>query len=379
MENPMCTALFIILTLLLIFNYIIYKTIAMSPQIGFQEHDDSTDHLFDITTRKVIMTHDNSNIRFVTYSSDGKYLNSTIWLDPKLKNSSNEVIYGMFIDVDSNNSTGFNGASYLPSNSPAVSGTDYIVQILGRNDSSTNKLMQLSEINRMGLTRILYNKSVNIDFRQGYIPLDIDLQKIGYPNDYHVKFFTKDIVKSNNVSTVMIVDDTMWQSVPAPKFELTLLPNSLVLNPGEQKIVGLRLTSNSSLPFTAFLHTIETFGIKSMIRPNVTIITPRIPHLSVLLIRASDNATEGTYVVPIKVTIFPRMEFGFILPLLSIENNLGIKVHRTTLDESVTNSLAVSAEVLRDNKELVLLMIGAFITPFAAILVNNLIRKKPKK
>src|SRR5918912_1371577 len=74
----------------------------------------SRDWLSGLSGKPVNNGPDYTDIQSVSYSSNGKYLNATLWLANFTKNpvGYENVNYGMYIDADSNNRTGLDGIDY---------------------------------------------------------------------------------------------------------------------------------------------------------------------------------------------------------------------------------------------------------------------------
>ena len=97
---------------------------AASPYFGHQEKDDADDVLQvngdNFTDTKVGGNYyhpfdRSSDIESVDYSSDGKFLNATMWLAGPIHQypeNVSQVIYRMLIDVDSNRATERDGVDY---------------------------------------------------------------------------------------------------------------------------------------------------------------------------------------------------------------------------------------------------------------------------
>jgi hypothetical protein len=102
----------------------------------------------DLETRQITTKgYKNTDIVSGRYSTDGKTLNATLWLDSKfdLKPLTQEVDYGMFIDKDFDTNTGFGGI-------------DYKLEISWNNQSKTWSKV-LEEWSPFGETRILSHLS----------------------------------------------------------------------------------------------------------------------------------------------------------------------------------------------------------------------------
>ena len=101
-------------------NYILLhqsQAFAISTPFPQQEIIDDQHDWINMTSRETSTNGDPStDILAVDYFSDGHYLNATLWLYSAFIDSPinyNQVNYGMLIDGDFNNSTGYGGIDYL--------------------------------------------------------------------------------------------------------------------------------------------------------------------------------------------------------------------------------------------------------------------------
>ena len=116
----------IILSYIPVFKYVLStdtptitsRSIANSPSFHNQEITDPVRDWIDMKNKGYTQDGDRStDIESVDYYSDGKTLNAILWLyHPFQVNQSNlkneEVNYGMYIDADFNDRTGFEGIDY---------------------------------------------------------------------------------------------------------------------------------------------------------------------------------------------------------------------------------------------------------------------------
>ncbi len=174
------------------------------------------------------------DITSVNYFSDGKFLNATLWLSKPFNEPSRlfkEVDYGMFIDSDFNNKTGFGGI-------------DYNFEIRWNNDTNlwTKKIERWGyyDTNKKTIENIknytgFYEKNGN----ESYVTLDIDLNKILNPVRYKVIFYA-DSRKSNDD---LIIDYTRYIAIPQLQLTPYTIPSSVNLTQGETKNIIIRLNS----------------------------------------------------------------------------------------------------------------------------------------
>ncbi len=131
-------------------------------------------------------------------------MNSTLWLfsfteSPKLK----EVDYGMLLDVDLDNKTGFGGI-------------DYKVEIQWNNETKTwNKV--INSWSPFGQERTIASMNNYTGFygkEKNYVMVSLDLQKIGFPNRYNVISYADSRTEDGN----LIMDTTKSIVLPQTSF-----------------------------------------------------------------------------------------------------------------------------------------------------------------
>ena len=158
----------------------------LSPSFPTQESIDPKLDWINLKTREFTNDGDRStDIESIDYYSDGKKLNATLWLyfpfKPTPPPSYEYVNYGMFIDSDFNDNTGFGGI-------------DYKVEI-SWNNQGKNWTKVVEKWSRFGEVKILDNKTIPYtDFaKEGtgghYVLLSADLDTMLSPDKYKVVFY----------------------------------------------------------------------------------------------------------------------------------------------------------------------------------------------
>ena len=232
--------LLLLLVVVLTLNPFFHKTIAVSPSFELQQMINKNHNW--VQTYGNNDTHLKSNytdILAVDYFSDGKILNSTMWLASGFnKNFSTAVYdqpfrritYGMLIDADSNSKTGYNGADY-----------DFYVELVAGKLSG-----YLYHLSSTGGYRLIGSK---INFTQpvsdstvgpAYVNLHLDLSSINYPSKYNLLFYSAESFKSNEVRQF-----TSWISIPPPRLEITTSPSNVTIRQGEEQLIPARIMSTS--------------------------------------------------------------------------------------------------------------------------------------
>ncbi len=252
----------------------------------------------------------------VSYFSDGKILNATIWLSGPLDEhplpAYRSPIYAMALTIISPNK--------IDSGDP-----DYAVMISWNNTNQEwdKKFVEYSKSkSNHSIVTPMYNISSGffsnepIFYGNGgkaHINFSLDLSKVTSPSQYMVLFGIQDnflnIGNGNNFSSCMVRDfGNNIAYIPPPKFSISTAPSPLILRPGDQK--NLELSVNSSIlgaPIISF-STNQSKLIGLNFSPSEEHLTPEGITVSNLNIHVFGNATAKPYTLPIFATItFPSL------------------------------------------------------------------------
>ena len=181
-----------------------------------------------------------TDILSVNYISNGKSLNSTIWLQSGFNNVSafnsednhtqRKLTYGILIDADSNTKTGFNSADF-----------DFYVESVGGNLSGY--LYQLSSTGGYKLVGSEINFTQTHDrpsVGPGYVNLNLNLDSINFPSEYSLLFYTAESYKSNEVRQF-----TNWVTIPPPMLQISTTPADISIRQGDNLVIPARIKSTS--------------------------------------------------------------------------------------------------------------------------------------
>jgi hypothetical protein len=177
-----------------------------------------------------------SDIQKVTYFSDGKNLNATLWLGdviakkPEAEGASN-IVYGALIDVDNNPTTG-------------KFGVDYQKEIRWSNKTQ-NWSSYIFEYSSPDHFRILESQRNHSMVNQKYVTMSLDLESMTSPSKYRVLFYSLLIYDNKNAKSV--VDLTSWIDIPPATYAFSTLPSPLVLRLGERMDIGVQLKSSTGI------------------------------------------------------------------------------------------------------------------------------------
>jgi len=201
-----------------------------------------------------------SHLDGVSYVSDGKFLNLTLWLSSPFENqpSDHKPIYGVLIDIDANPNTGWQGV-------------DYLFQV-GWNNKTNNWVYEAEEWSSNKQARI-FNEKDNYtgffgkggiigntpdNYNNKYVHLSLDLDEIGpFSQGSAVFFIEYDFEKGERIA-----DFTNWVPIPPPKFDIVPSPSNVAIGPLDNKIVQVEIVSNTSLPSKVLLNAEQPAGIR---------------------------------------------------------------------------------------------------------------------
>ena len=266
----------------------------VSPSFSNEEIMDPTTDWIDSNTKNYTKGGDRStDIVSVDYFSDGKALNATLWLyfpfkmQPRL--SDENVNYGMYIDADFDENTGFGGI-------------DYKVE-LGWNNQSKQWTKVLEKWSHFGKQLVLDNQTLSPDIfsKPGahYVRLWADLDAMLSPNKYKVIFYGE-VRKEGSART----DYTRSVAIPPLELALSTSPASVEFRKGDQETIEVRV--NTTQGYEPTVNLIAKSQSKNMVfdftqndTSNIPVFTLRIPSYGVatvpLTIASAENASAGPY------------------------------------------------------------------------------------
>ncbi|MDF2738242.1 MAG: hypothetical protein K0S93_2102 [Nitrososphaeraceae archaeon] len=286
------------------------------------------------------------DILFATYLSDGKTLNATLWLT-----NSSETNYSPYIGsvsllpIENNKFI----ALYLTNIAVVYDmiidvisvydeGTDYSVTIEW--DNKTEKwyenIKQLSKQEdkhrKIKSTPLPNFSEIESDYNNNkldYINYYLDLKQINYPSDYKIMFRTFSYINTTVmgiVNTTSIDENTPIEAIekrkiecnsqdvtdraaiPPPKFEISMEPSSLTLQPGQKGEIIIKVNSSTNLNSRIiFSPQNETKGLNLEFIPSEISLPAKGKVTSTLLINSLNN-TKLNNIIPIKSEIvFPQI------------------------------------------------------------------------
>jgi hypothetical protein len=254
---------------------------------------------------------DSIDIDRVSYFSDGKVLNATIWLHmPGLSHSflppeNFPLNFGVTVDVNPNPAIGVGGVDYHKEVA------NYLIFDLPINNTEDSWIEDTHEAISYGLHRYLKVSEQNYNYTKlfyqqaaygvYYLPLSLDLTAIASPDKYKVLFYTLSSSSGQN----RITDFTSWIDIPPPTFVMSTSPSTIELRPGDSKDIGVILKSaGGSVHRVADYTTLENeSGIQVMPEPgklnrSAIGVEPVSFHVQV-----PQNIQTGEYAIPIMANV----------------------------------------------------------------------------
>jgi hypothetical protein len=265
----------------------LFQEVFATPAFARQEIKDNPFDLVDVMTHeRAFLGNQSIDIRRVNYFSDGRFLNATLWLlsqfnEKPSESSSNRISYGMYIDADSNEKTGWQGV-------------DYQMEIAWQNGTWTRTLVEYSSLSDIRILEI--NRNYTGFFEKGgrFVLLSLNQDAIISPNKYKVIFYA---AEENNDRSTQKMDFTNWVYIPPPEFVISASTNSIILRPGEEKIIEIQVNSTTGFEPTISFSAINQNGIGLNFKSNRVNIPSYGMATLPLEVKILGNATARPYTI----------------------------------------------------------------------------------
>jgi hypothetical protein len=280
-----------------------------------------------------------SDIQKVTYFSDGKNLNTTLWLganlskNPKVEAAS-KIGYGVMIDVDNNPTTRKFGVDYQKEIQWSNKTQNWISYIVERSSPTHYRYFDIQN-HSMG------NQN---DAIQNYVTLSLDLKSITSPSKYRVLFYSV-LVYDNNAK--IVIDYTSWIDIPPATYTFSTLPSPLVIRQGERMDIDVQLKSTSIIqPKDAIFIPSQNYSdIKVIIQPdrssNGSTSTSFAVPSSQFTINVPKDAQVGQYSIPIMVNVSTGSLFPSKLIEIPTLTNITLPTNELFITKPANLSLSV--------------------------------------
>ena len=286
----------------------------------------------DCITMEKYRFHD---ISAISYSSDGKILNATIWLyhpigKPPLNDTEwlsvpitdvpwYRILYGMSVAVHS--AYDLEGSDYHLRKSWNINDKNWTT-IVEEMPPTTNE------------TKILAKKSYSngsfFNEEKKYVELSLDLSDATYPNQYSLLFYTIYVfIKDGRLCGLSDISNRVY--VPPPDFTMSTSPSRIDLRAGDERTVSLQIKSNTNTRSEVVLSTNQTDEVELALSPNKTSIPPNGLITSRLYVKVSDDATPFEYLLPISANMSIPTESR-------IRGTMGSDIMRNSISANTTEN-----------------------------------------
>ena len=293
----------IIIAIVTLSSFQTFNAFALSPSFSTQEVDTGVHNGIQINGIKHEETKPNynlpiaasSDIQRVTYFSDGRILNTTLWIGggferkPSLYGVSTAV-YGELIDADDNPSTGKYGVDYQQE-----------VQWSNKTNSWNKIFVQYSSPLNNRTLSIEKNYTGFFQDNEKYVLMPLDLKSITSPDKFRVIYYAILIYNDSKI----LLDLTPWIDIPPSQYTFSTTPNPIVITQGQQEDVGVQLQSSSGLtpklanftPYQNYSNVLVKFN-PNRLKLSSFGVAP-LP----LRVQASSNAQIGKYTIPVLLNL----------------------------------------------------------------------------
>jgi hypothetical protein len=265
-------------------------------------------------------------IETVSYLSNGKYLNATIWLSGLIEKEppiSRIPIYRM-------------GIGNIPTHGTTLK-VDYFVSVhwdpfkqtwvktIEESPSSMDRRVIEEERNYTHL----FDDEKNVPFMssnqsKSRISLTLDLDTVGSPKQYFLTFGLYDSILKKGIGLCGVGDfvDTIAY-IPPAEFKISISQNPLILRPGDEKTIQLEINPSTIVRPNVTLYSDQNEALEVEFIPNKTYVPAGGVATSLVNVKASDKAAECLrnvkasdkeaecpYTLPIYANIsFPKIDF----------------------------------------------------------------------
>jgi hypothetical protein len=200
--------LFMLILSLLVIGILPFHAFGISPSFSLQEIRTNPLRWIDVNNSKITTSGDSStDIRGVSYFSNGRTLNATIWLAASPLQGSQDKSYGMLIDTYSNKKAGGQGI-------------DYQIELEIKNKTWIRSLKEWSSFGYS-----IISNSTGIVSQRPYVLLSASLDSIGSPAKYTLVFYS---MEKKGDSELVSFSDRIF--VPSDKLAtFSILPAKIYL------------------------------------------------------------------------------------------------------------------------------------------------------
>ena len=359
----------------------------LSNDLGFMNSNREYVYLNELSngTKENILFNFNE-ITSINYIGNDTTVNTTFWLKQPFdeKPLTHIPIYIVLIDVDANP---FTGGSL---------GIDYRAKILWNNNTkSWEKIIEQvspEEHNRILSKDINFtnffpkNDNYSSFFNKNYYPeeccfinFSIDLKLLNYPSQFVIYSSLIDSYPLKN-EYLFVIDTAKYVIVPEPQISIKSKEDPIKLKYEESRIIPIQINSTSFLQTQLKLH-ISNTNMPLIITSKV-IVPPKgsvnafltIPPLNKNHPQSSQISIVGD------ASIYQEgKDIDQYIDLGTKKINLLIEVIEYPFNERLNDIFKELGILWKENTEIIILLIGIFLTPFGAWIVDRVTKRRSRK
>lgn len=313
-----------------------------------------------------------SDIGVVSLLSNPKQLNATLWLNSEINSSSKDIF--RFSAIVSTSAID-NKYDYEYSNILDFSKKIQVQELTEFSPMETFPQENVKYLSPFGNISNYINRSA--------VNLPLDLSKINMPERYIVYFKAESYILNNSSKYCGFEDVTLPIPIPRAEFDISALPESVVLRKGEAKDIQIGI--NSSLPVDSdiSLESRVSAPVATNFSANEINLIPYGLSTSLLHMKAFENATVGTYILPIQTS----WEWNLTDPIDGSKKpfveegskDIIITVEDYPIQQQIDDLTKGLYGLWKDNAGVIILVIGIFLTPFGAYVFDKMVKKGKKK
>lgn len=370
-----------------------------SENLRINVEDSEKDVFFTNSNREYVFINDldnltKENIRLnfneitsVNYIGNNEIFNTTIWLKQPFeeKPTTHIPIYMVLIDVDADP---FTGGSL---------GIDYRVKVLWNNETENwEKIIEqvspnehnriLSKVNNF-TDFFPKNDGLSPFFTKYYYPdqccfinFGIDLKLLNYPSQFVMYSSIIDSYPSFRDGYIFAIDTAKNVIVPQPQITIKSNEDPIKIRTQESRILPIQINSSSFLQ-TQLRLSITGTDIPVSVTPNV-IVPPKGSVNAFLEIPPLNSSYSRSFQISIigDASIFQEgKDIDQQIDLGTKKINLLLEIVEYPLTERINDISKELGILWKENTEIIILLIGIFLTPFGAWIFDRVTKRKSKK
>jgi hypothetical protein len=252
------------------------------------------------------LANDSIDIERVTYNSDGRIFNSTLWLKDFRQNPlADNVEYGMFIDVNFDNKSDYQVRH-------SWNESKQWTRELNEWSSST---LPSTYIRDRILDRHILTSGFSYAQHPDYVNLHLDLSSIGSPDRFDVIFYANYQKEGSGY-----IDPSSVVRIPPPKLILIPEVNSVYVRQGDEKTLSFKIESTPAIEPIVQLYANSTDDLRVGFRDNSNDFHAekkvQVPSSGIVSVPLDITVSRSALPQPMITTIFANITYPFIVDRL---------------------------------------------------------------